>query len=341
MNYSSFKEYVHNNLADYLPKELEGSGILLQTAQKINRECDSIILNPNGTQFSNQILPTIYVNDMYDKYLKGESVDTILREAAEVLANAIGKVPDEVRARASDFERIKSEVIVTLVNTAENKDMLENVPHREFNDLSIVYRWVVSSNADGLSSAIIRNNHMEILGISEEELYGYAMENTRNNYPVNIRSMEMIMSEMLFGGEMEGIELTEEEREVFRDAVNSSDMFVMTNAMKLHGANAMLMEDKLYEFSQTYGGSFYIIPSSINEIIIVSPKHTDAETLAQMVFEVNRDEVDVSERLSNEVYFYDQDKREVVLATDVPNKSLKDMDGVQFEISKDEPEIQR
>ena len=50
--------------------------------------------------------------------------------------------------------------------------------------------------------------------------------------------------------------------------------------------------------------------------------------LAQMVVEVNMQEVSLDERLSNQVYHYDKDLRKLTLATDTPNKSL---DGIVAE----------
>ncbi len=50
--------------------------------------------------------------------------------------------------------------------------------------------------------------------------------------------------------------------------------------------------------------------------------------LAQMVVEVNMQEVSLDERLSNQVYHYDKDLRKLTLATDTPNKRL---DGIVAE----------
>ena len=38
----------------------------------------------------------------------------------------------------------KDKIVFQLINTEQNKSFLEKVPHREFQDLSIIYRWVVS-----------------------------------------------------------------------------------------------------------------------------------------------------------------------------------------------------
>ena len=50
--------------------------------------------------------------------------------------------------------------------------------------------------------------------------------------------------------------------------------------------------------------------------------------LAQMVVEVNMQEVSLDERLSNQGDHYDKDLRKLTLATDTPNKRL---DGIVAE----------
>ena len=57
------------------------------------------------------------------------------------------------------------------------------------------------------------------------------------------------------------------------------------------------------------------------QLIMGSP-----DDLAEMVYEINMDQVDINDRLSNQVYCYDKDLRTLRLATDTINKSLDDVD---------------
>ena len=50
------------------------------------------------------------------------------------------------------------------------------------------------------------------------------------------------------------------------------------------------------------------------------------DDLAEMVYEINMEQVDIDDRLSNQVYCYDKDLRTLRLATDTINKSLDDVD---------------
>lgn len=335
MTYFEFLEEVREKFLDYMPEEYRNGTVMIQKSNKVNQEKDGLIVRGEGESFRNNILPTIYVNDMYENYLAVGDFSEVMEQVAEVMVNASKNVPFDIRESAMDIDRIKSNLIVCLVNTEQNKEMLKEVPHRDFNDLSVIYRWIVDIHEDGIASAIINNYNVQMLSMTEPELYEQAMENTKRMFPIKIRDMEGLISEMIlddvdimedaFGMEM----LQKGVSDVLNDRY-SSDMYVFTNGPGMFGANALLFEDQLHDFSQKFGGDFYIIPSSIHDLIAVSPKICTKEMLADMVYEVNREQVDVSERLSNEIYFYDSSAREVVLATDVPNKDLYDMKEAHF-----------
>ena len=53
---------------------------------------------------------------------------------------------------------------------------------------------------------------------------------------------------------------------------------------------------------------------------VITSSMGDPNELAQMVAEINMDQVSLDERLSNQVYHYDKDLRKLSLATDTPNK---------------------
>ena len=90
----------------------------------------------------------------------------------------------------------------------------------------------------------------------------------------------------------------------------------------------MLYEENLHKLAEKVGGDLYIMPSSVHEVIAVPADVDDPALLAEMVAEINMAQLELGERLSNQVYRYDKDLRKITLATDTPNKRL---DGVVTE----------
>ena len=318
MDYEIFKEVVKESFLSYMPKSYQDMEVRVVPVDKVNRKLDGLSLLAQNEK--NMISPTLYINDMYEKYSGTGDLQATLREAAE----AMDRVFREATLPALDISTAKDNIIFQLVNTMQNEDMLKNMPHRDFQDLSIIYRWVVGVEQRGLSSVVINNHVAESLGMGEEQLFRAAAENTRRILPPVVQSMNEVMRDMFVADgmpkELADLMIGEQEPEM--------TMWVISNERKIDGAASMLYEDKLHNLAESVGTDLYILPSSVHEVIAVSVEMGEPEELVRMVSEVNMDQVDLSERLSNQVYHYDKDLRKITLATDTPNKRL---DGVVAE----------
>lgn len=318
MDYEMFKEVVKESFLSYMPGSYRGMEVRVDPVNKVNRTLDGLSLLAKNEE--TMISPTLYINDMYEKYSSTGDLQATLREAAE----AMDEVFKEAPIPSLDMNTAKDNIIFQLVNTMQNEDMLKNLPHREFQDLSIIYRWVVGVDQKGLSSTVINNNLAKSLGMGEEELFKAAAENTRRILPPVVQSMNEVIMDMFMADGMPK-ELAEQ---MIGDQELEMTMWVISNERKIDGAASMLYEDKLHNLAEKVGTDLYILPSSVHEVIAVSVEMGKPEELAQMVSEVNMDQVDISERLSNQVYHYDKDLRKITLATDTPNKRL---DGIVAE----------
>lgn len=315
MDYEIFKEVVKEGFLPYMPKSYQDMEVRVTPVDKVNRKLDGLSLLAKNEK--TMISPTLYINDIYEKYSKTGDLQGTLREAAETMDEAFR----EAELPPLDISTAKDNIIFQLVNTIQNEDMLKNLPHRDFQDLSIIYRWVTGVEQQGLSSVVINNDVTQSLGMGEEQLFKAAAENTRRILPPVVQSMNEVMRDMFvvdgMPGELADLMIGEQEPE--------TTLWFISNERKIEGAASMLYEDKLHSLAEKVGTDLYILPSSIHEVIAVSIEMGEPEELAQMVSEVNMDQVDLSERLSNQVYHYDKDLRRITLATDTPNKRL---DGV-------------
>lgn len=318
MDYEIFREVVKESFLSYMPESYQDMEVRVAPVDKVNRKLDGLSLLAKNEE--TMISPTLYIDDMYVKYLKTEDLQATLRDAAEAMDGAFR----EAAIPPLDISTARDNIIFQLVNTMQNEDMLKNLPHREFQDLSIIYRWVVDVEQKGLSSVVINNHVAESLGMGEEQLFKAAAENTRRILPPVVQSMNEVMRDMLVADgmpeELADLMIGEQEPE--------NIMWVISNERKIEDAASMLYEDKLHKLAESVGTDLYILPSSVHEVIAVSVEMGEPEELAQMVSEINMDQVDISERLSNQVYHYDKDLRKITLATDTPNKRL---DGVVAE----------
>ena len=105
-------------------------------------------------------------------------------------------------------------------------------------------------------------------------------------------------------------------------------MYVISNSTGINGAVSMLYENELHKLANQMEDDLYVLPSSIHEVIAVPASMGNPNELAEMVSEINMNQVALEERLSNQVYHYDKDLRKLSLATNTPNLRL---DGIVAE----------
>ena len=89
-------------------------------------------------------------------------------------------------------------------------------------------------------------------------------------------------------------------------------LYVLTNRHGTDGAGCTLYPDLLKDFSEALGSSFYIIPSSVHEVLFLPADDTDKSgELREMIKEVNDTQLIPEEILSYSLYYYDREMDEV------------------------------
>ena len=102
------------------------------------------------------------------------------------------------------------------------------------------------------------------------------------------------------GGDREAAE------EMFHEMIPAEErMFVLSKKDELNGTTILLDNNMMERVIEKVGIDFYILPSSVHEVIIV-PAYVemDINDLESMVREINITQVDVPDRLSDHVYRY-------------------------------------
>ena len=315
MDYEIFKGVMKDKILDYLPENYKNGRVEIHEVQKVNECMDALTVFPEG---ESRIAPNIYLSVMYEDYKQHENIEKSLQDAAKVVEVAMKE--NKVSNIDVDKEFTPDKVYMVLVNKEQNREMLAKVPHRDFQDLAVIYRWLVDKSSDGIMSTIITDGIAERIGMTEEQLFMHSVENTKELFPPKIQTMDEVIMEM-----MDMDREFAEAMGLMADRDPKETMWVLTNERGLNGAVSMLYEENLQKIANRVGTDMYILPSSTHETILVSVEMGDAQSLAEMVNEINMSQVELKDRLSNNVYHYDKDLRKVTLATDSPNKRLDGM----------------
>lgn len=335
-NFEDFCDYVQMSIKDHLPKEQQDAKVTINSVMKNNGlTLHGVVVHPEGQS----VAPTIYLEGFFKKYEEGADLDSVMDKIADTISEHLN-TPDEfadVAQSYSNYDAVKDKIVMAVVNTAKNKELLSQVPHTEREDLSLIYKVVVGTGADGIGSITIRNEHMEQWGVTVDEIHEMAMKNTKEILPVTVQTMTEVMREM-FGADGMPDEMAEM---MFSDMPLNQQMFIISNKSKVNGAASMFYEDTLSELADRIGTSLYILPSSVHEVIAVSTDMGTPETLAQMVQEVNGGQVAPEEQLSDHVYKFDA-KAKIISLADTTMEMLKvSEDNVNYEATQAAGEVNR
>lgn len=260
----------------------------------------AVVIREEGESVS----PAIYI-DKFIEDIKKEEV-TVAEVAEKIFGMYEENRKPELGATVSDLtkkEFILGHVEYQLVNADRNAERLQGVPSKKIVDLAALYRTVISNDERGTASYIVSDEMMKNAGISIEELDEAADRNTKNAGFL-VKSMQQVMAEMMG--------MPEEMAEAMADG---PQMFVLTNDRKTNGASILLFKEQLVELAEKVDDDFFILPSSIHELLAIPASQVDdAEQLRQMVREVNDTQVAPDEILGYEVYLYNRETGEVEVA---------------------------
>lgn len=327
MNYDEFKEYVATNIRDFLPEKEKKNVITLSKIMKVNQTLDCLTIKRPGSK----IIPNIYLNSLYEQYKDGKGIDEILREIADTWTESISnEICDLLQYENMTPELIKERVYYQLINKEKNRSLLEQVPHRDFCDLAVIYRYLFNDSCDGIVSGVITNYCMSD-GMTEQDLFTYAEANTERLFGIKVQTMEDMRIEQLECTKQNFSDPSRHKYEISQiDAQistiresstnNPFQLYVASNIKGINGATVLLNTEVMGKLSNQLSGDLLIIPSSIHECIICEAAAIDVDEAYKMLHEVNETVLEEADYLSDTVYYYDRETGEIMDAYEALSK---------------------
>ena len=258
-----------------LRKAFPGAEIGQAVVQTVKKAFDVVTVNPDQKKDTLKVVPI-------EPNLVQKSDGEIDQEKSvkKVVAAVAAAMAIEGRGMELNKEGLVEHLHAMCINTAENKELLETVPHHEVADLSIVPTYQA-----GNGSFLITNDMSAKMQMSPYEVFQQAVQNSKKE-PLQIAPINQML----------GIETGGDFPEL--------PVWVVTNEKGFEaGGVPFFSKQARQEIMDKVGGEYYLLPSSIHETIAVRKDcGVDLEGLKEMVGFVNATEVAPWERLSGNVY---------------------------------------
>lgn len=249
------------------------------------------------------ISPTIYVDDMYEAYTKGwyTMVDVILHIQEMLKEKAdVGDIVNEIQ----QYEGAKPMLRVALINYDANQEVLKERVHKQFLDLAIV-PFIDVTTENGIDGMIyVTEDIVQKWGVDNETILEQSMQNMLDKEQFFVANLEEIANRHYCVSNIDDIQIPEV---LF-------GVLVISNEKKQYGAKIMLNPDLLHKIAVKFDSNLIIYPSSTHELFaIVEEGYTRRMLTTEDVQGINEHEVRREDQLSNSVYYYDRERKEVTI----------------------------
>ena len=244
--------------------------------------------------------PTIYVNRFYQDYLAGEDPGEIVKTVLSAFEAAKDQEGLDVSV-FSDYEKIRDRIMFKLVNYRKNRLLLKDTPHIRYLDLAVVFYCLLAEGEETNATVLLKDHHLSFWKKTLEDIKEDAKRNTPRFLSAEITDMKTMLSSFSV--------MLEDDTE---DA--GKQLFVLTNRLKHNGASCLLYQNVLERFSEELRSDLFVLPSSIHEVLLLPAEdRSESDTLSALVREVNRTQLSSEEYLSDHVYYYSRESKQLCL----------------------------
>ena len=288
-----------------LLRKMFGEGIDFECAEyyQSNETLTGIALRLPGCT----TIPTVCLDDMPDD----ATAEDIANIAATVFQDALRNFRDFPVLPEMTRETVLANVVLQALGRKRNRQLLKSHPHITLLDLAGIFRVPVGPyKRNSLSTMLITNQIVEKLGLTIDELTEAARKNTVAKFGIEFENAHRM-------GLCSLLHHPWTPKPFETASMSETGLYVLTTGIRVNGAALILLPDILEKIGEKAGMDYYLIPSSIHELLIarddglVTPK-----LLKEIVYEGNRTDAVIKQEdvLSDNIYFYSRAKKSLKIA---------------------------
>ena len=293
MEYSEFIEELEISLQDQMKGETAFS-FRAQTMQKNGEEHKEILYCRAGDTWGLP-LPT---KEAYDDFLEGIPIEKIAQKMVKLMKRYTEVVPRKWRTEPA---LLPENIIPVLIPSEGNEALLETVPHIPFYDLQIIFRFRVPGG-DGCETVNVTNEYIREQGWTEQELLDLSLNNEIFKESALFAHMSENAQEMAALTKADNLEQLKDFRE---------RALLLTNIYFDFGAASVLNQELMCRIADIFGENMYIIPADIEACMLVAESDLAEKDVQEILDSFNRFSPAPEKKLSDHIYYFDRDKKEI------------------------------
>lgn len=240
----------------------------------------------------------LHIRELYCANLDGWDLEDMLEEIVEKLKKVMNSENFEKVRDLYDYSKIKKDLFIRLLNKDKNRKELNGAIYRTIGDIALVL-YAHLGEADGtVTSVKIRDYMVDKWDADRETVFEEALLNTYYMSPPRIYNWE----KLFFDPDYEG----ENFMDILRDYPMAKNEMgnCLSTTKRTNGAVAVFLPGVAGRISDLFNYDFYMVFTSVHEVMIHSAQFVQAEDLKQVLKETVDEATPSEDFLTYQVYRY-------------------------------------
>lgn len=320
LSFEDFCEKVKNEMVQYMTQEYHNAVFKLVDIIKENDEKHTSL----EMETEQNLVPNLYLEECYHVYQKTGNIEATMQLMAQKYQESLNQGEKIIGFDIGDYEQVKERLFLSVLNKGKNEQYIQNYCYKEVpgTDLAAVTKILCHGNEEEQAVIPVNEDYLSVWGVSKEEVYEQAFLNTPKLFPLELMNMKDVirnysLMQDIDPGMASLLQSMPEPDQSEPFVLLPDEYYVLSNRQKTNGATALLYPEAMQKIAEGTGSNFFILPSSIHELILVKDTgDIRVEDLQEMVISVNRTTLQPEEFLSDEIYCYDCREHRISMATD-------------------------
>lgn len=190
MDFNEFREKVKEALPNFVTDDLRNAQIQDAEVNKLQGESYSeITITPEESRVG----ISVGLEDAFLDYQAGDQFVAVMNRLADSIVGSLGERDQIDLEFLADYSVVKDMLTMEVVGRDQNTEMLQSIPHKEMEDLAIVYRIDLGETENGNATVLITNEMLQNYGLTPDQLYQDAFDAAQHTMKYSIRSMDEVL----------------------------------------------------------------------------------------------------------------------------------------------------
>lgn len=310
MNFNEFQERVLEYLSE------RGHKVELRNVHRNNgiRNTGLSVMNLIHSSSGIKLHPKIYLEYFYNEYLEDEHsaicMERILKDIlilvhAATLESSFSQIFCTPEEDVHKLETEKRRIGCKLINTKRNLDILEQIPHIPYLDLSIVFYLKPDNEYSLLEEELITKEQADKWNVGVDELLQMAKANQQKVQLTEING-QADLKQLTQSAASQCLKTVSIDMDTTMEPIGESKFMYISN--EGYGATELIFTETWDAISTVQQANLAILPISIKEVIVtVDTEKRDYRALKNLLDRISSTDIPDEFFLSENIYRYRRD----------------------------------